>query len=400
MLNLFTRTMPWMVASLVAATSIFGQSSQVAAADNCRPKPAEPPKACPVPKCPPKPCCEPVPQIQLIPAYNAPARVDVRGCWDIYAGASFIYWQAMQDDMDFAMNVDGNSNFGTGAGDISTGYVKGHDFEYKPGFKVLLGMNFDHDNWDGYVEYTWLHSTTSTSVSKDEIGGVITNTSTQSTTGNPALIDGEAFNSASQEWKLRYQALDAALARTYYVGTKLTFRSFFGARFAWFTQYKDIDFSGDGTGTPASFNGTYGQRQNFASWGAGLLGGLNTNWMLGEGFRMIGNGSVDILYTRVQTVNSKEQLTAAGAAPATFNFMFSRPDFLMPHGALEYGFGWDSYFDCNNWHIDLAATYNFQVFWDANLFRESFDDTTPSLGRTTNSNLYMHGLTVSAKLDF
>jgi len=119
--------------------------------------------------------------------------------------------------------------------------------------------------------------------------------------------------------------------------------------------------------------------------------------MIGEGFRMIGNGSVDILYTRVQTTNTKEQLAVTGFAPITFAFPEARPDFLMPHMALEYGFGWESYFDCNNWHIDLLATYGFQVFWDANLFREMDSN---AYGKLSNGNLYMHGLTVSAKLDF
>lgn len=401
MLNLFKRTMPWMVASLVAATSIFGQTQEMAAADSCRPKeppkPACPaPKPCPTPKCPPK-CCDPVPQIQLIPAYNAPARVDVRGCWDIYAGASFIYWQAMQDDMEFAASATANGGlYDTDAGDKTTAAIIGHNFEYKPGFKVLVGMNFDHDYWDGYAEYTWFHSTTTTSVSRQSlVAPDITDAGINAV--NSSLLGSAAFNSSSQEWKLRFQALDAAMARTYYVGTKLTFRSIFGARFAWITQYKTIDSVGDATGTPASFDGTYNQKQNFSSWGAGILGGLNTNWMIGEGFRMIGNGSVDILYTRVQTTNTKEQLTVTGSAPITFAFPEARPDFLMPHMALEYGFGWESYFDCNNWHIDLLATYGFQVFWDANLFREMDSN---AYGKLSNGNLYMHGLTVSAKLDF
>ena len=39
---------------------------------------------------------------QMAPGYNAAARVEVRGAWDLFATASFIYWQLSQDNMDVA----------------------------------------------------------------------------------------------------------------------------------------------------------------------------------------------------------------------------------------------------------------------------------------------------------
>ena len=412
MLNTFTNTRTWMVASLFAAASVFGQSGMVAANNNAQKAPEPRPNCNPQPVCPPKPCCPERPELKLNCAYNAPARVEVDSCscWDFYFGASFIYWEAMQDNMEFAAVAStgvANNFFATGAGNTTSAEIVGHDFSYKPGFKVLAGMNFDRDHWDGYLEYTWFKSTTTTSVSAGP-DSATARLGVLPVRGNGFMLNDadanpntstSAFNSASQEWKLKFQSLDAALARTYYVGTQLTFRTIMGARFAWFTQTLSDTFTSDGTLNQSAGVRTYHERQNFSSWGAGLMAGLNTKWMLGEGFSMIGNGSFDLLYTRVQTTNTKFSNTVAGAAPSVYAFPDDRPDFVMPHASLEFGFAWGSYFDCYNWHVDFAATYGFQVFWDANLFR-NFEGSQAAFSGRGTGNLYMHGLNLSARLDF
>jgi len=145
MLNLLTKTKPWMVASLLVATSVFGQN--VAACPKpCPPKPC--PKPCPQP-CPPTqicpdqdPCCPAWPTPVLNAAYNYPARIQTRCPWDFFAHASFIYWQPLQENMELGFVTDTTSTM------FLDGRFVNMDFDYKPGFKVGVGMNFDHDNWD------------------------------------------------------------------------------------------------------------------------------------------------------------------------------------------------------------------------------------------------------------
>lgn len=223
------------------------------------------------------------------------------------------------------------------------------------------------------------------------------------TIGDPELVSESgargAYDSGSQDWFLKFQALDAALARSYYVGTKLTFRSIFGARFAWFTQQRDANFVAN-IASGIATKGSLDIKQKFSSWGAGLMAGLHTNWILGEGFRIIGNGSADLLYTRVQKANDKNTWAPVGADSVIWAFPQAQPNFVMPHTDLEFGFGWSTYFDCNNWHVDLLATYGFQAFWGAELFRHFNDDVQVTNSSLESGNLYMHGLTVSARIDF
>src|SRR5271157_2856702 len=108
-------------------------------------------------------------------AYNAASRIEVQNSWDIFATASFLYWYADQEGMDLAYSTGL-----TTASDPTTvtNPLKGSydimPFDFKPGFKVGLGMNFDFDNWVAFVEYTWLHQKVTTQVpnpSTDARGG-------------------------------------------------------------------------------------------------------------------------------------------------------------------------------------------------------------------------------------
>jgi hypothetical protein len=94
-------------------------------------------------------------------------------------------------------------------------------------------------------------------------------------------------------------------------------------------------------------------------------------------------------------------VVAGGTNPITTNASVSQEiDYLRTHLDLEMGFGWGTYFDDNNWHVDLSAVYGFQVFWDQNMFREFSNSTMQAKSFAPNGNLYVHGLTLSARFDF
>jgi hypothetical protein len=65
---------------------------------------------------------------------------------------------------------------------------------------------------------------------------------------------------------------------------------------------------------------------------------------------------------------------------------------------LGLGLGWGSYFAHNTWHFDLAATYDFHVFWGENVMR-AFRDLVSNV-EGTPGNLFMHGLTLTTRFDF
>ena len=364
-MNLFKKASPLVVASLMATASAFGQSN------NCTP-------------CKPK-CPEDTKPLQLVAGYNAPSRIDVRGCWDVYASGSFTYWQPSMSNTELGV-VARSTDTETESGVINENHILNQDFNYKPGFKVNLGMNFDWDNWDSAVEYAWFRGSDTTTSTNSEKADFYPIDLGVYNSENPLEV---AFNSASQNWKLHMDLLDWNLGRSYYVGTKLTFRPSIGARAAWIRQSLNRTLKTD-TLSSVLNKGSH-------SWGVGPRAAINTNWNLGEGFRIFGNSAADILFT--QYTKLKSFSSYADSTETVFKGVEQKDvNTLRTHMDVELGLGWGSYFDCNNWHVDVTAGYGFQVFFDQNMFRNfnegHFAQNLP------NGNLYVHGLTATIRLDF
>ncbi len=360
-MNQFTKTKNWIITSLLLTTASFAN-------DKCAKKSFEQNRE--------------MNYLQMVPAYNAPSRIDVRGSWDVYAEASFTFWQPIQDNMDLGFVMSDSSV-------PSTQNVINMDFNYVPGFKTGLGINFDHDNWDSYLEYTWFRSEHGNITHLDPTN---TNVFINNNWGTPSSTH---FFDAKEHLRLHMDLLDWELARSYYVGTKLSFRPFFAARAAWIRQKMNVVYGQDENFTSAAFS-----KNKSHSWGIGPRAGLYSHWILGSGVRLYGNTMADILFTqyrRLKTFNGQND--ASGALASGTKTIQKDLNCLRTHLEAELGLGWGSYFDNNNWHIDLSAGYGFQVFFDQNMFRK-FTDEDSQTSFNPNGNIYLHGLTATARFDF
>lgn len=66
---------------------------------------------------------------------------------------------------------------------------------------------------------------------------------------------------------------------------------------------------------------------------------------------------------------------------------------------MNLGIGWGSYLGCQDYHLDILATYDFQVFWNQNMMVQLADDVFIRTGHAA-ANLYLQGLTVRTQFDF
>ncbi len=403
-----------MVASLLVATAVFGQDASSAkpgapkelkscAKPDCgKPKNCAPcPQPCPPTQlCPAQPtaCCPAWPVPVLNAAYNYPARTQTRCPWDIFVDASFIYWQPLEENLE--LGIVGNLRTAGGAASVQlNGNVVDLDYSYKPGFKVGLGGFFDYDNWDLHAEYTWLHSTETRTTSVPAIA--LPSQVIYPFWGVPQWVSSNVFNSADASWKMHLDVVQLDLGRWYYVGTKLVFHSTLGARGAWIGQHYDITYAntapmGVGTAEVLTVNA------KTHSWAVGPEVGLDAYWNLGEGFRIFGCGEFDILYTRYTSLqlNQYTQATAAAARTQEVAVKQKHLGCLRHHIDLNLGLGWGTYWDCNNWYTDIALGYEFQVFFDQNMFRHFNDDIMFANSRVVGGNLYTQGLTATFSLNF
>lgn len=409
---------PWMVASLLAMTSIFGQNQNQGscAPQQCVPRP---------PVCKPAKCCTPQQPMQPTNcAYNAPAEINV-GCVgdiDIETSVSFLYWQPSQDNM--AVGFTSSAPIGLAAAQaLPQASIQGSfidmDFDFKPGFKVGLGMNLQMDDWDGYAEYTRVHGWHSVfSNGNGPVGGV---PAIFSTFSHPYLnigqVGGMLFNTVFGSYRNNLDFVDAEMGRTYYVGKSLIFRSAFGARAAWMLQNVHVRYNNttaaatvDASNLIVSLPSVLDVYQRAHSWGVGPRTGLMMDWMLGAGFRFFGSGYGDILYTKYK-VQDKSVLmpraaggggtgsTARVGVPVTVNG-YEKVFGLRTHLDLEMGFGWGSYFSNKNWHFDLSFAYGWQVFFDQAMFRHFTSASEIGAYTNPNGNMYIQGLTLTARLDW
>jgi len=336
----------------------------------------------------------------MLGAYNTPARIDVKGAWDFMVRASFIYWQALTHDTYFGQYNNLNNQIPANIPVPRHNFFADFDYDYHPGFKVGLGINSGHDNWNCYFDYTRFYMDEKGSARTTDDGVRLF-----SSWGGSEGVNMDINNEIPYaKWKLMMNVVDWSLGRPYYVGTNLTFRSFVGTKSFWnyerfYTNFHDAN------------RVHYVAKNN--TWGLGARGGLETNWIFGAGFRLFGNAAFSLNY---QHNNIRRYKFSAVGDPAQVgenwvNYKDSR-NAVVPVAEMALGLAWGTYFDDCSWHIDLSAGYEFQVWWDQNnLMAYSEADNflaavgPPLVFYPTGSpynptKLMLHGLTVQLKLDF
>lgn len=327
------------------------------------------------------PCCPDWPTPLLNAAYNYPAIIKTRSSWNVHTDASFIYWQPFQENMEPFL-ISSIPNTVT----LFDGYIPRMNFDYKSGFKVGIGVNFDHDHWDSYAGYTWFHGTDTITASVNPADQAII-----PLLGPPGLFSTTSvqyFAEGRSQWRLKMDLVDWDLGRNYYVGTHLLFRPALGIRGAWIRQNRTATFS---TAPPESSEGSAVIYQNWFSWGVGPRGSLNTQWQLGRGFRLYGIGAADLLYTYYTQMKETGIVVSPTGTLLSNIGMNQKLNMLRTHLELELGVAWNTYFNCNKWYLDFSLGYVFHDFLHQRLFLSIV---------STSGDLFIHGLTATLNLGF
>jgi len=211
---------------------------------------------------------------QFAKIYSAPARVDVNCNYcDMFLYANFLYWQAKEKGLDYAI-------FWSKDQPHTPSFFEYNNFKYKPGFKVGIGFFLPHyDNWDIDFNYTWLCLSENSSTVVKEGYYLMP----------PSLTD-LSLRSAKTLWKLKYNIFNLEFGRSFYLGTKLTFRPNFGLIGGWIDQSL---FSSYTLLTDGSIVNSYTDQRTYL---VGPKIGLNANYLLGLGFKAFGKGVFSLFY--------------------------------------------------------------------------------------------------------
>lgn len=375
-----------------AIPSLFMALTCIAQADSscCNPCPA------PAPCCPaPDPCAS---CAQLWPSRGPDWIVTpnagpcVRDGADVFVTADFIYWTAHEDHLGFA-STSGSITNSTSL-HVPKGTTFHPDWEFRPGFKVGLGMLFDHDGWDIYANYTWIrfndidrhvHAKNSSILLNDNIW-FVNQTDSGATFSN---------QTASGKWKLHFNVIDLELGRNFFVSRYLHLRPHFGFKGTWQEQEMDVTFSGTGTpsGGGSVFNAFRKSENKMDNWGIGLRAGLDSAWHFTKSFSLVGQAAVSALWEQFE-VNRKDFIHNLNAN--TFSSKVNYDDnfhTIKPVLELYLGLRWESWYCCDAYHFSAEAGWEEQFWGDQNQFIQEAVETR--LG-----DLIFQGLTVKVRFDF
>lgn len=361
--------------------------------------------------------CDPCPDIcpsppRSVSAYNAPYSIDLQCQWDLFLSGSFLWLEAKEENLNLGTIItqQGGAAFTVPAG-IDRRVVE-FEFEYKPGFQVGVGLNFDLDNWQLYAEYTYLHQNINTSIdplTSQTIKGGVTTRQQIAPDWFPLQPSLYAFSEGSGTWELDLDLAELQLARDYYVGQYLTFRSYGAIEALWIRQRLDVNFSGPQNAASPKNTITTTSTLKTKSWGVGPKIGVDLKWLSCTSFRLFANTSGSLIFTKYTTISQSGSTVLTHASNPSESFTFSdqtgfrnSPCFIRPIAEITLGFGWGSYICTDKWYFDLEAGYTTLVFWNQNMFVVNTFDTTfqhyPSEVR--GGDLSLNGLVLKARIDF
>ncbi len=282
--------------------------------------------------------------------------------------ADFLYWHP-SETVDWAFTLNANEN------SVHSAY-KVIEFDWDPGFRVGVGYNMHHDQWDTQFTYTWFQSEAKDHASNGVTSGFLAT----------RLSLFEPFNKGKIKFNLHYNIFDWDLGRSFFVSKGLAFRPFIGVKAGWIHQKIHAKWE-----TPAIlFSASEDVKNNFR--GGGPKGGVEGKWILGDVnrhvFSLMGTFAGAYLWGNWTLRDNFIDVLGTTTSIPMGNRNF---------GALMFqalmGFGWDFNFDRNRSHFGLKVSYEIQDWLN------HFQVFTNTSG-TDNFDLILQGLTLDLRFDF
>ncbi len=305
---------------------------------------------------------------------------------NLFVTGDYLCWHATEQKLIFAGNIETSDTLGLNA---AKGKAVSAKFKWRSGFRVGLGYNIGHDQWDTRLIWTSF---------KDRAQGHLSGSAEKLVFGSVSSpLFGITCFSAHTHLDLHSNLLDWELGREFFTGKWLTLRPFAGLRGGWIDQKWKTEFDNSVTsanlGTLDSFDVLL--KQKF--WGFGVRAGLDTNWKLIRGFSLYADGAFSLLYSLFRD-GRKESAILGGVETVVLNGNEStRCEQTILE--LQLGLRWDQMFAHDRCHFRLQAGWEHTVFLDHNRFFYFSEGTVESL-MEYGGNLAFQGLTVSARLDF
>jgi len=309
------------------------------------------------------------------PAANQPSE-DAYGA---YIYADYLYWVVNEQS---AVGVSGIfEGLGVSSADAYRGKTFYPKFEGINGFDVGLGMTFDHDAWDLYVEYTWLYKNNKNwhhvySASEGEEGTAVA-------TFLP--YDLSFVDNIYTYWTYQFNNIDLDCGRDFFVGHYFTLRPHAGFKFAWTQKTLNNNYISGVEGEEGYSNFDSKGHQKF--WGAGIRGGVDPTFYLNDNWQFFSTAAVAFPWTHME-VSQQVIDNTDEENPMTY---------VTPVIEGSFGLRWKVKFGDNDCYaFALNAAWEEQVWFNQNNWTIVDSIASP----VTGGILTQQGLKVGLRFDF
>lgn len=386
--NTFNRVLAASAAALIAITNVHGVLQD----------------PCQVP--PEQICCD----SDFAPgpfAFAFPKEVGLACPSDLYVWGEFLYMQACEDGLEYAISTAPCSDLTDGddySFPVKGGHIEGfstgcNDWDWNPGFRIGFGTYICHDAWALQAEWTNLNITNHTGVHLSGSSLII-----------PLWMTSDAEhhggnNIASARWDADYNTFDVRIGKPYHVSRYLIAHPHFGIRAAWIDQCYTAEYSGfftdeDGEGhsppTPAVDGASFDADNDF--WGIGTRVGIDTEWYLGRGAFLFGNFAASLIFGKFDI---DETFSAGPLSSGMNNDLEHEFKTTIPNYEIQLGLAWGTNFYDDKYHITVALGWEFQYWWDLNRMRRWQDDVSPIYNDTVSrGDFSTNGISFKAQFDF
>jgi hypothetical protein len=302
---------------------------------------------------------------------NPPARPVVRDGSDLWIQVEALYMQATEDGLAYGIK--------NGTASPIDGTVKNVNYDWNWGFRAGLGYNLPHDGWDVLFNWTWLYSSDKKTDSPSAPESVI------QTQTAPTFATTPAVTSAKGRVGLHTNILDFELGREFFVSKWLTLRPFGGIRGAWLNRNFRYSY--------ATAPKTVGHNHNRFR-GAGLRGGLDTQWGLGSGWSFFADAALSLIYG-MQRLHNHQDAGATRIQHYKNNWHVARP--MLDLGA---GLRWDHLFSCDAYRIRIQFGWEQSILWGFNKDMNFVNAAAPGKYTFNQGDLSYSGVALQFRFDF
>lgn len=312
---------------------------------------------------------------------------------DAFVTGEFLYWKARCDYLGYAITTGNSTN--SPIPSSSCGRVYHPDWKFAPGFKVGLGMLFDHDGWDIYANYTWarfhdikgsVHARSPAKLVSDFLCGLNGYFNGNATT--------QVFNEfASIKWQLDFNVIDLELGRNFFISRYLHLRPHFGLKTTWQCQEMEVLFKGIGLNTTANatFPFVTTSCNKINNWGIGIRTGLDTAWHFTKSFSLVGETAITALCESFKVPRKDVEKRNDSLFNTNLHYE-NKFTTIAPILELYLALRWESWYFCDCYHVSLEAGFEEQWWAKQNQFSQIAVETRAG-------DLFLYGFVFQIRFD-